>query len=200
MIDSFIPYANKRDVIKYSASPLMILFRNSILYTESYIMLSGLLTSHSYFGQMKKGRKINIFKEYLGRYLRLFPSMGALMLFATFLFPLMGSGPLWNIAVTKSSEICQKTWWYNIFLIQNFLDFDKICLYHTYHVAVDTQLFVIAPFIIIFVWKWPKQGIFSVILLVVFSSVTRFVSVNIHQTDNFIPYGTRLVYYITYRY
>jgi peptidoglycan/LPS O-acetylase OafA/YrhL len=105
----------------------------------------------------------------------------------------MGSGPLWNIAVTKSSELCQKTWWYNIFLIQNFLDFDKTCLYHTYHVAVDIQLFVIAPFIIIFVWKWPKRGVISVLLLVVLSSVTRFVSVNIHQTDNFFSFGTRWV-------
>ncbi|RWS22623.1 uncharacterized protein B4U80_08224, partial [Leptotrombidium deliense] len=50
------------------------------------------------------------------RYLRLTPAYVAVIGFA-FLFPLLGSGPLWSETVNPVVNACYESWWTNILYI-----------------------------------------------------------------------------------
>jgi hypothetical protein len=65
------PYANKNDLLEISTTPWSVLLRSAVLYTDSFLMLSGMLTAYSFFGRYSRGQKISLFNEYAGRYLRL---------------------------------------------------------------------------------------------------------------------------------
>lgn len=55
---------------QYLGQPWTVLGRAASLYTDPFIMLSGLLTTYSLVQQLDKSGKIDIKKEYLSRLLR----------------------------------------------------------------------------------------------------------------------------------
>lgn len=89
-------------------------------------MLSGLLTAYSLFGRLQRGQPIRIFQEYVGRLFRIVPTLGALILFCTYILPLLGSGPQWNLVVTHHSDICKTYWWRNLMFIHNYFGFENM--------------------------------------------------------------------------
>lgn len=122
---------------------------------------------------------------------RIFPSIGALMLFYMYIMPLTGSGPQWPAVISRNSEICKETWWRNLFFIQNFFGFANICVTNTHYVAVDTQLFLIAPFVTLIIWKHPYRGTLAVVGLAILSTVLRFYSTYMKELDTYVSFGTR---------
>ncbi|KAG8034620.1 hypothetical protein G9C98_007696 [Cotesia typhae] len=108
--------------------PWTVLGRAASLYTDPFIMLSGLLTTYSLVQQLDKSGKIDIKKEYLSRLLRLVPTLGALILFCTFVMPYIGLGPQWNLVVTHHAEICKRTWWRNLLFIHNYFGFENMSI------------------------------------------------------------------------
>lgn len=106
--------------------PWTVIGRAASLYTDPFIMLSGLLTAYSLVGRLQKGNSIKIGQEYASRLLRILPPLAALIYFVIYLFPLMGSGPLWNLIVTHHSDICKNVWWRNLLFIHNYYGFDKM--------------------------------------------------------------------------
>lgn len=66
----FNPYMNRTEMSEDLGRPWTVIGRAAALYTDPFIMLSGMLTAYSLFRRLQKGQKINLFKEYLGRYLR----------------------------------------------------------------------------------------------------------------------------------
>lgn len=59
-------------------------------------------------------------------------------------------------------------------MIHNWFGFENICLTHTHHIGTDFGLFLVAPFVITFLFKQPKKAAVVVILLAVASTVARF--------------------------
>lgn len=47
------------------------------------------------------------------------------MLFATYVLPYMGDGPLWRKYTQIEAENCKSTFWSNVFALGNMLDVDK---------------------------------------------------------------------------
>ncbi|XP_059617040.1 nose resistant to fluoxetine protein 6 isoform X3 [Phlebotomus argentipes] len=152
----FQPFANRTEMSEYLGQPWTVVGRAASLYTDPFIMLSGLLTTYSLYGRLQRGQPVRIFQEYVGRFLRLVPTLGALILFCTFILPLLSSGPQWNLVVTHHAEICKTTWWRNLLFIHNYFGFENMCLTHTHHVGIDTQLFVLSPIIAIGLWPPTK--------------------------------------------
>jgi peptidoglycan/LPS O-acetylase OafA/YrhL len=150
-----------------------------------------MLTAYSYIGRFKKGLKINLAKEFAGRYIRIMPPIIAMMLFTAFIFPLLGSGPQWNTIVKPQSDLCHKYWWRNLLLIQNYFGFENICVTHTHHVANDTQLFLVTPFLAFLLWKLNKKGLFYIGGLMVLSQIGRFYVTYTEGISDFLYFGVR---------
>lgn len=86
-------------------------------------MLSGLLTAYTIFGRLQAKQSPRILQEYLSRFLRIAPMLGALILFCTFVLPEMGDGPQWNLVINRHADICKVNWWRNMLFIHNYFGF-----------------------------------------------------------------------------
>lgn len=175
-------------------------------------MLSGLLTSYAIIGRLRNKQSPRIVQEYFSRFLRIVPTLAALILFCTFVLPELGSGPQWNLVVNQHAEICKKNWWRNFLFIHNYFGFSDMvreifnfkmeffflifnffpetkCLTHTHHLGIDTQLFVISPIFILTLWKWPKWGSIGLLSLAIFSTGARFYVTVAHELSNYVYFG-----------
>lgn len=122
----FQPYANRTEMADTLGKPWTVIGRAASLYTDPFIMLSGLLTTYSLYGRLQRGTGFSIAKEYISRLLRIVPTLGALILFCTFILPLIGSGPQWNLVVTHHATICKSYWWRNLLFIHNYFGFENM--------------------------------------------------------------------------
>lgn len=109
---------------------MSVLGRAAAIYTDAFLLMSGLLTAYSIIGRLQRSQSPRLIQEYVGRCLRIVPTLGALILFCTYILPNIGSGPQWNLVVTQHAEICKKSWWKNLLFIHNYYGFDKMVLKH----------------------------------------------------------------------
>jgi len=127
----FNPYVNRTDMTEMLGRPWTVLGRAASLYTDPFLMLSGMLTAYSMIGKLQRGGRLNILKEFAGRYFRIMPPLAFLIGFCTYILPLMGDGPQWNLVVTHHADICKQYWWRNLLFIHNWFGFSNMCLTHT---------------------------------------------------------------------
>lgn len=60
----------------------------------------------------------------------------------------MGTGPQWGPLIDQNSQLCQESFWKNIFFVQNFFPADEQCSPHLQQIAIEFQLFLLAPVIV----------------------------------------------------
>jgi peptidoglycan/LPS O-acetylase OafA/YrhL len=170
----FNPISNRTEMSLFSKNPLTVLVRASYLYTDTFIMLSGMLVAYSFVGRLQRNQNINVLKEIAARYFRVVPPMAALILFGTFILPLLGNGPKWNMLITDQSQLCKQNWWRNFLMVHNWFGFENICMTHTHHVGTDFGLFISAPLLVTFLYKYPRRASFTIFTLAVISTLARF--------------------------
>lgn len=122
----FNSYNNRTEMAEDLGHSWTVIGRAASLYTDPFLLFSGMLTSYSMFGRLMKGNPINLKNEYIGRIMRIVPSLAALILFCTYVLPLMGSGPQWNLVVGHHSDLCKKSWWKNLLFIHNYFGFGEM--------------------------------------------------------------------------
>ncbi|XP_011881618.1 PREDICTED: nose resistant to fluoxetine protein 6 [Vollenhovia emeryi] len=188
----FNPYINRTYMGEFLGKPWTVIGRAASLYTDPFIMLSGLLTAYSFVGRLKRTGSLDIKNEYLSRLLRLVPTLGALILFCTYIMPYIGSGPQWPLVVTNHAEICKRTWWRNFLFIHNYFGFENMCLTHTHHVGIDTQLFAISPIMVLLLYKRPKIGVIILSIIASISTLMRFYVTYTKDLNNYVYYGTSI--------
>lgn len=105
---------------------ISVIGRAAALYTDAFLLMSGLLTSYAIIGRVQRKQSPRLFQEYVGRFMRIVPTFGALILFCTYILPIIGSGPLWNLVVNQHAENCKQYWWRNLLFIHNYYGFDKM--------------------------------------------------------------------------
>lgn len=185
----FNPIPNRTAMVLTSKSPMTVIVRASYLYTDTFIMLSGMLVAYSFVGRLQRGQTINTLKEIAARYFRVVPPMAGLILFGTFLLPLLGSGPQWPMLITYQSQLCRQNWWRNFLMIHNWFGFENICMTHTHHVGTDFGLFLSAPFIIPFLYKSPRRASVAIFLFALVSTIARFYTTYAYDTTVYVLFG-----------
>ncbi|GLH00858.1 uncharacterized protein GBIM_07125 [Gryllus bimaculatus] len=105
-----------------------VLARGASLYTDPFLLLSGLLSTHALLRTLDRDGRLHWPREYASRVLRLLPSLAALIMWCTLVLPWLGSGPHWNLVVRKHAELCKTTWWRNMLFIHNYYGFENMCL------------------------------------------------------------------------
>lgn len=185
----FNPMPNRNDIALISQSPLTVLVRASYLYTDVFLMLSAMLVSYSFIGRLNRGQTINITKEIAARYFRVVPPMAALMIFGTFILPIISDGPQWGLLINNQAELCKKTWWRNFFMIHNWFGFENICMTHTHHIGTDFELFLLAPFFVILLHKYPKGTGIVMLVLGIISTIGRFYVTFVRDMTVYVLFG-----------
>ncbi|XP_048511652.1 nose resistant to fluoxetine protein 6-like [Athalia rosae] len=132
-------------------------FLNNPLLVDTFLLLSGFLVSCILLNELNKGKRINFINIYVMRYVRLTPAYILIIgLYLTW-FPRMDSGPMWS-RVYLERDRCMTSWWANLLYINNYVNTDKLCMFQSWYLSVDTQLFILAPFMIYPLHRWPKIG------------------------------------------
>ena len=100
-------------------------------------------------------------KFYVHRYIRLTGVYAVIIFFHATLLKFFATGPV-SIWISYAHDICQESWWYNLLYINNVdlkPDLSNMCMGATWYLAVDMQMFLIAPLVIWPLWKFPKIGL-----------------------------------------
>lgn len=157
---------------------------NSPLLVDSFLLLSGFLFTRLIMLELNKRKgQVNFLLLYIFRYIRLTPAYFAMIMMYLTWLPKLGSGPLWNSRIGIERERCEESWWLNILYINNYIGSYKICMFQSWYLATDTQLFILAPILLYPLWRWRRVG--SVILgaAVVISTIFPFAWTSIHKLD-----------------
>ncbi|XP_044729915.1 nose resistant to fluoxetine protein 6-like [Chrysoperla carnea] len=170
----FAGFVNRTDLTEAMSSSVSIPGRAVYLLTDTFLMLSGMLSAYSYFGRKNRGTQIHLKDEYISRLIRIIPPMMAMVLFVGFFQPHIGSGPKWKSIVTHSAKLCQNYWWRNLLFIQNYFGEEVMCLPHSHHIGSEMQLFLVSPLFFWTLWKWKKLGIMMLLAAAIWSTVLRF--------------------------
>ncbi|KAL3267592.1 hypothetical protein HHI36_011710 [Cryptolaemus montrouzieri] len=159
------PSANFIDIFHWADSLHSMLLVSGTLAVDTFFVVGGTLVSYMYMQAMEKKIKFNILIYYLHRYIRLTPALGALAFVTATIYPYLGSGPLWS-NVRINQEFCQENWWSTILYIQNYASIPKLCLGHGWYLAVDMQLYLVSPFILYPLRKYPRPTILGLLVII----------------------------------
>ncbi|XP_055370763.1 uncharacterized protein LOC129605190 [Condylostylus longicornis] len=164
-VSNFVTSINAIYILEWARSPFALLMLNGVLSVDSFFLLSGCLVSWIGLKTLNKTNgKLNVFKMYLHRYLRLTPLLAAMVLFTASLQRYLGNGPFWNF--DQVEQYCQENWWSTLLYVANYVHGDKLCFGHSWYLCVDTQLYILSPLILWPLWKWGKIAFLPIIICI----------------------------------
>ncbi|CAO4378715.1 unnamed protein product [Caenorhabditis nigoni] len=167
------------------------LLLNAFVSVDTFFVLSGIVVAYLFF-KMKPNRKlvsnpVTWILFYVHRYLRLTPPVMLFIGFFTVYAPYI-QGPF------SASELngmypqiqgCQKFWWQNLLYINNFDKSDSTqdssCYGITWYLAVDTQLYLVAPILLVALYFSFAAGTALIVAGCVGSIITTYILFGIYD-------------------
>ncbi|KAH8346713.1 hypothetical protein KR084_008532, partial [Drosophila pseudotakahashii] len=167
-------------------TPFMELINEGVFAVDTFFFLSGLLVAlvslramerwvlqfiiyllvvYKYTNHRAEG-KLNVPLMYLHRYLRITPMLAVAIIVHLKLLPLMGDGPLFGKWNFDNYDNCKNNWFWTLLYVQNYAT-DSECLIQAWYLAIDMQLYILAPIFLFAVFRWGKKGAAAVLLLVI---------------------------------
>ncbi|EFP05004.1 hypothetical protein CRE_03192 [Caenorhabditis remanei] len=146
--DTFMPVI---DFPKHFWNHLLL---NAFVSVDTFFVLSGIVVTYLFFKSKPKKRMvanpITWIMFYVHRYLRLTPPIMLFIGFFTVYAPYI-QGPFSASQLNQlvaQAESCKTSWWQNLIYINNFPQ-DVTCYAPTWYLAADTQLYLVAPIVLI---------------------------------------------------
>ncbi|KAI6218184.1 Nose resistant to fluoxetine protein 6 [Aphelenchoides fujianensis] len=178
---------NVDDVRRTKEHWWMEVIYNGYFAVDCFFFISGLLTAYLFlkFEQNPKVLQTPSFWAlfFVHRLLRIVPAYFCVLLFKTFVFPLVINGSVQNMGLQSTEDVCLHTWWTNLLFVNNLVGSNAQCLIPAWFVATDLQIFLFAPLLLLpIVWK-PLVGVAIVCLGILLSTATHFFTVY----SNFYP-------------
>ncbi|KAL1459351.1 hypothetical protein WDU94_011342 [Cyamophila willieti] len=181
-----IPFINRTQLTDITFAPISSIFRSSIVYTDTFLLLSGLLSS--YYLQTTS----SILSRIGNRLIRMIPAHLAVILFTANILPYLNSGPLWHYIVETNVQLCARGWWKNLLFIHNFYPFDEMCAPHTHHLALDVQLFLLTIPLVLGLKSHPGYTSITLLGLNLGSAMFRYSAMIEHRLSLVIYTGASL--------
>ncbi|XP_043256336.1 uncharacterized protein LOC122399606 [Colletes gigas] len=173
---SRLPFSNRIDLTEVANNPMSSVLRAAIVYTDAFLLLSGVLTAYNMAHEFTERGEIRWFCRFIARYIRLTPALLAVVFWYAFVMEHTGSGPQWNSVILPNAELCKSNAWTNLLYIQNFFPFEEMCATHTHQLALDMQLSILAPIFVFFLECKPIIGILLLFFFVLLSATLRYIA------------------------
>ncbi|RZF33765.1 hypothetical protein LSTR_LSTR008024 [Laodelphax striatellus] len=184
-----ILYSDRVNLTRHSNSAWSSVLRASNIYTDSFLLMSAALTSNYLAKEITTKGFINWPGRIITRYVRLTPPLLAVIVYYAYVMEYTGSGPQWSTVVNGNSDLCKASLWKNLFYIQNFFPFEKMCATHTHQLALDMQMFLLAP-ALVYILHWEKfLGLALFLLIAVASTALRFYAIYNNNISLYIHHG-----------
>ncbi|XP_068231432.1 nose resistant to fluoxetine protein 6-like isoform X2 [Palaemon carinicauda] len=145
------------------------LIANGDLSVDTFFFMSGLLVCYTVLNKTKQTKSFNAPVYYLRRFVRLLPPIAVACAFIATLSGFMVKGPLAWFYEDYILKGCRHSWWMDVTFIGNFVypylaEMNKTneaasCMPHCWYTAVDMQLYLITPLIVLPLYFWEKKGL-----------------------------------------
>lgn len=169
-----VPFSNRTQLTEMLNTPLSVFVRvGAVLYADVFLLASGFFAGYKLQGDVTDAAaqrtpgSIPWLRRFGARAVRLLPAGLAVVLFSGWIWPHLDAGPQWSQLVGRNAELCREpaALWRHVFFVQNWWPAEEQCAPHLAHVALDMQLFVVAPAI---VWLLERDaawgfGVFGVL-------------------------------------
>ncbi|KAH8235404.1 hypothetical protein KR038_007025, partial [Drosophila bunnanda] len=176
-INAMAAAINELDILRWMAKPFTSLILYAPFSVDTFFFLSGFLLVVIGLRTLEKSKgRLNAPLMYLHRYLRLTPIVALAILVYMKMLPLLAAGPMYDNAGFFDYSICKKTWYWTLLYVQNYATTD-ICLGHTWYLAVDMQLYLLAPILLIVLYKWGKKGAAAILTIMLLLSACLFATI-----------------------
>ncbi|XP_017074563.2 nose resistant to fluoxetine protein 6-like [Drosophila eugracilis] len=160
------PNINYVDIYAWAKTPFMEFINEGVFAVDTFFFLSGLLVAVVSLRAMERAKgKLNIPLMYLHRYLRITPMLAVAIIVHLKILPLMGDGPLYGQWNFDNYDNCKKSWFWTLLYVQNYAT-ENECLIQAWYLAIDMQLYILAPIFLFAVVKWGKKGAAAILVLI----------------------------------
>lgn len=153
---------------------------------QTFFVIGGFLTAFLFMSKATNkasSTDFSIFRGIIERYMRFAPLLAlTLLVHSTWLYRL-GSGPFWNRVNFNEKQFCRQNWWTNLLFIDNFVNVEQKCLMHTWYLAADFWLRVLATICLVRIYKKPATKNFVLFGVLAFSAVAIGVTTYVYKLE-----------------
>ncbi|KAH8278553.1 hypothetical protein KR018_005172, partial [Drosophila ironensis] len=179
------PNINYVDVYSWIKTPFMEFINEGVFAVDTFFFISGLLVAMVSLRAMERAQgKLNVPLMYLHRYLRITPMLAVAIIVHMKILPLMADGPLYGKWNFDNYDNCKTDWYWTLLYVQNYAANSEVgyislhfllkllkwfymfqCMIQAWYLAIDMQLYILAPIFLFAVYKWGKIGAAGVLAL-----------------------------------
>ncbi|EDW38986.1 GL13843 [Drosophila persimilis] len=174
------PNINTLNMLSWVEQPFSSLIMHGVFSVDSFFFVGGLLVAVIALRSMEKSNgSLNAPLMYLHRLIRIVPVLAVAILVYMKFMPVVSGGPLFAGGYTGSAA-CESGWFWTLLFVQNYAT-SNICLAHSWYLAVDMQLYLISPLLLIALYKWGKKAAAGIVVLVLLVSSCLFATMMIKK-------------------
>ncbi|XP_019761705.1 nose resistant to fluoxetine protein 6 isoform X2 [Dendroctonus ponderosae] len=167
-----------------SLSSLLVLM--APFAVDTFLVISGLLLAYKCLEVRQALGGFPFLQFYLGRFFRLWPTLLATILLYTHILKYLGDGPIWPLIAHKTALTCRYSGWATAMFVTNFVKFQHQCIEPSWYLAVDCQLYCLAPALLLLFYKSPKSACLSLIGLWAWSAGHAY-NTTVRYKENWTP-------------
>ncbi|XP_076053954.1 nose resistant to fluoxetine protein 6-like [Oratosquilla oratoria] len=130
---------------------------NTQLSVDTFFFMSGLLVSYGALRKVQRRGRLDVIKFFVHRIIRLMPTIALVCALNATVFRYFVSGPL-SHHFDEAVRPCRTVWWKELLFVNNFFTSGGSCIEQNWYTAVDTQLYLIAPVLILSLYFDPVLG------------------------------------------
>ncbi|XP_043065194.1 nose resistant to fluoxetine protein 6-like [Drosophila ficusphila] len=182
------PSLNSNEMFSWAITPFASFVLHGYFSVDSFFVLGGMLVCMVALRSMEKsGGKLNPLLMYLHRIIRILPVVVIAILVYMTMMTVISSGPMLKSGY-HGKKYCEKGWFWTLLFVQNYAVLN-VCLDHTWYLAVDMQLYILSPILLIALYKWDKKAASGIAVLVVLLSGCLFATQMVNQYSLLIQNG-----------
>ncbi|XP_017128893.1 nose resistant to fluoxetine protein 6 [Drosophila elegans] len=188
------------NAVSWVQTPYASLIVHGLFSVDSFFVLGGMLVALIPLRLMDRTQgKLNVPMMYLHRLIRIVPLLAiAIVVYMKFM-PMVTDGPLFEDGYSQKSE-CERSWYLTLLFVNNYTEDN--CLGHSWYLAVDMQLFLISPILLIALYKWGKKAAAGIVVIIVLLSGCLFATMLVKEYSlmykKYTPEGMKEIYNSTH--
>ncbi|XP_044735492.1 nose resistant to fluoxetine protein 6-like [Chrysoperla carnea] len=187
----FKPFTNRTDLVQMMEGAPSMVFRAFWNHVDTFVILSGLLTAYYATKKLQEGGRLNIKSMYIKRYLKFAPIFLIVVSTIHFMTILRSGGSTMRV-VKHFVRSCETGFWKSLLFISNIDGINDMCYPPAHQLLTDFQLYLVSPFIILYLWKHSQHATRILTGIILALSIFKAVTMYFNGLGSVIYFGISL--------
>lgn len=164
---TYFVVANTKDLPEFYKEFFFTLIPFAFFALDATLFISAIIATYNFL-KMPEMTVGGVMKAILTRFLRFMFLVAVVMGVSIWAVSILVEGPMGHL-YAQAFDTCKTQWWTNLLMINNFYPASAVtgesCMWWTWYLSVDMQLFLVAPLLAALLKKSPKLGYSTIALL-----------------------------------